>query len=165
MLETKNNSLNCPSDLTMLLHCTWNPSHSPSRFWNSVKKTVPLWSQHISYGSLIVIDLSPWSSTRRQMPGVGWERGALLDGWSCYTCTEGTLLCSTCTLMSCTLVMIFFWWPIRVTPSLWMSLETEWHKRVKPRLLWLQTLHHRLCHRQQHPRSHPWFMLITCPSV
>lgn len=40
-----------------------------------------------------------------------------------YTCTDGTLLLRTCALISCTLVMIFFWWPISVTPSLWMSLE------------------------------------------
>lgn len=41
-----------------------------------------------------------------------------------YTCTDGTLLLRTCALISCTLVMIFFWWPISVTPSLWMSLRT-----------------------------------------
>lgn len=39
-----------------------------------------------------------------------------------YTCTDGTLLLRTCTLITWTLVMIFFWWPISVTPSLWMSL-------------------------------------------
>lgn len=42
-----------------------------------------------------------------------------------YTCTDGTLLLRTCALISWTLVMIFFWWPINVTPSLWMSLQDK----------------------------------------
>lgn len=43
--------------------------------------------------------------------------------WWSYTCTDGTLLLRTCALISWTLVMIFFWWPMSVTPSLWMSLN------------------------------------------
>lgn len=46
-----------------------------------------------------------------------------------YTCTDGTLLLRTCPLISWTLVMIFFWWPISVTPSRWISLH-DTHKHT-----------------------------------
>lgn len=68
----------------------------------------------ISHG--VTLDLVEALDSRFQQPQKKTRGGS-------YTCTDGTLLLRTCALISWTLVMIFFWWPMSVTPSLWMSLH------------------------------------------
>lgn len=82
-----------------------------------------------------------------------------------YMCTDGTLWFSTWALITWTLVMIFFWWPINVTPNRCMSLEKEminWLWSIVSLIIMIIFIH-MMYYECKHPKQALKTHIITHP--